>query len=434
MNVRLAAVKVLEQVIVKGRSLDAALLPQLEQVALQERSLLRELCFGVLRWRWRLNAMLTPLLAKPLRERDVDVALLLMVGIYQLSYLDIAGHAAVSETVNAAGLMGKTKAWSKGLVNAVLRSFLRQQQQLLVNMDRNDIAVLSHPQWLLNCFMQDWPLDWRSVAIANNQRAPMTLRVNVRKLTPVAYLDILNAAGIKAELAAHTVSGIILQSPMDVMRLPGFNDGWVSVQDAAGQLVAPLLKLAPGQRILDACAAPGGKTSHLLEMQPDLLEVVAIDKDALRLQRVKSNVERLGLSATLQAADVADTQSWFSGKLFDRILLDAPCSATGVIRRHPDIKSLRRAEDIAALALEQARLLSAVWPLLRPGGMLLYSTCSILARENVGQVLKFLASHVDAREVPIEAPWGHALSAGRQILPGEDHMDGFYFACIEKLS
>ncbi len=432
MNVRLAAVKALEQVIVKGRSLDTALPEQLEQVGLQDRPLLQELCYGVLRWRWRLLAVLTPLLAKPLRERDTDVAILLLVGLYQLTYLDIPEHATVSETVNAAGLMGKAKVWSKGLINAVMRGYLRQKEPLLAKADSDDVAALSHPAWLLQSFAQDWPLHWRAIAMANNQRAPMTLRVNVRKISPAGYLDLLAAAGIRAHLAAYTDAGITLQAPIDVMRLPGFNDGLVSVQDAAGQLVAPLLNLAPGQRILDACAAPGGKTSHMLEMQPGLLDVVAIDKNPLRLQRVESNLSRLGLSATLQAADVADTQSWFSGAPFDRILLDVPCSATGVIRRHPDIKSLRRSDDIPALALEQARLLSALWPLLRRGGMLMYSTCSVLKPENVAQMLQFLASHADAREVPVEAPWGHALQVGRQILPGEDQMDGFYFARIEK--
>lgn len=432
MNIRLAAVKVLEQVTVKGRSLDTALPEQFDQIAAQERPLLQELCYGVLRWRWRLTAILEPLLQKPLRERDADVMLLLLVGLYQLTYLDIPEHASVSETVNAASLMGKTKAWSKSLVNAVMRNYLRQKTALQAAADREDVGALSHPPWLLQAFALNWPDDWRSIASANNQRAPMTLRVNLRKGTRENYLRTLQSLQIEARIATHTETGIILLTPLDVKRLPGFSEGLVSVQDAAGQLTASLLNLAKGQRVLDACAAPGGKTSHILEAQPDLIEVVALDKNEQRLERVNENLQRLGLTATLKTADAADPASWFSGAPFERILLDAPCSATGVIRRHPDIKSLRRPSDIPALALEQAHLLSTLWPLLAHRGMLVYSTCSILAQENVAQLTQFLALHADAREVPIEASWGHALQVGRQILPGEDDMDGFYFARIEK--
>jgi 16S rRNA (cytosine967-C5)-methyltransferase len=227
-------------------------------------------------------------------------------------------------------------------------------------------------------------------------------------------------------------TGIVLENACDVKQLPGFADGVVSVQDSAAQLAVVLLDLQPNQRVLDACAAPGGKTCHVLETEPELAHVLALDRDAVRLGRIRENLERLGLTAQLREGDASDPRQWWDGTPYDRILLDAPCSATGVIRRHPDIKLLRKAADIAPLARRQQTLMARLWPLLAPGGMLVYATCSVLKQENELNVEHFLATHGDARERPIAAPWGHAGVCGRQILPGEAGMDGFFYACLVK--
>lgn len=428
-DARSAAARVVDQVLAKGRSLAAALPPTLDSVPPAARGLTQELCYGTLRWAPRLEALAARLLDRPLRERDGDVHALLLVGLYQLLYLDVPPHAAVSLTVEAAAKLKKE--WARGLLNGVLRRLLREQERLLAAVDGSASAALAHPAWLLARFEQDWPEDWRAIACANNARPPMTLRVNRRQGSRAGYLARLEAAGIAATAVAQTPDAITLATPCPVEQLPGFADGAVSVQDAAAQLAAGLLQLTPGQRVLDACAAPGGKTAHMLETCPEI-EVLALDSEAERLRRVAENLKRLQLSAELCAGDAGTPATWWDGKPFDRILLDAPCSGSGVIRRHPDIKSLRRPEDIAALAAQQARLLRALWPLLAPGGILVYATCSILTAENAGQVAAFLHDEVQAQELPITAPWGRAVAVGRQILPGENGMDGFYYAVLRK--
>jgi len=428
-DARSAAARVIDQVLAEGRSLAAALPPALNNVPPAERGLTQELCYGTLRWAPRLEVLATRLLDKPLRARDSDVHALLLVGLYQLLYLNVPPHAAVSLTVEASAKLKKE--WARGLLNGVLRRLLREQESLLADVDAGASAALAHPAWLLARFEQDWPGAWRAIAAANNERPPMTLRVNRRQGSRADYLARLEAGGIAASAAAHAPDAITLAAPAAVEQLPGFADGAVSVQDAAAQLAAGLLQLAPGQRVLDACAAPGGKTGHMLETCPDI-ELLALDSEAERLQRVAENLARLRLTAALRAGDAGEPAAWWDGKPYDRILLDAPCSGSGVIRRHPDIKSLRRPEDIPALAAQQARLLRALWPLLAPGGILVYATCSILTAENAGQVTAFLRDETQARELPITATWGQAVTAGRQILPGENGMDGFYYAVLRK--
>ena len=294
------------------------------------------------------------------------------------------------------------------------------------------MAQSAHPAWLLEHLQQDWPADWERIVSANNATPPMTLRVNAAHSERDTYVAMLKESGTSCEPARHTEYGLTLSQPVGVDHLPNFTDGAVSVQDAAAQLAAQLLDARPGERVLDACAAPGGKTAHILERQPGLAKLLALDISEERIQRLTDNLRRLGLSATTCVGDATNPTSWWDGRPFDRILLDAPCSATGVIRRHPDIKVLRHAEDLRQLTQTQAQILTALWPLLKPGGMLLYVTCSILQQENSQQIQDFLATQADARHNLIDAEWGHAQAAGRQTLPGENGMDGFFYACIQK--
>ncbi len=427
--VREAACRGVMQVTGSGRSLSQVVPELAALVEPRERALLQELCYGTLRWLPRLEWYITQLLDKPLKTKDGDVQALLLVGLYQLAFMDIAPHAVVSETVAVAGRFHKP--WAKGLVNAILRRFQRERNAIEQLMVHNEAAQSAHPQWLLNLLKEAWPGQWREIADANNQRPPMTLRINRRHQDRNTYLAELCALGIDATPSPHAPEALTLSAPIGVEQLPGFSEGRLSVQDAAAQLAAHLVDAKTGQRVLDACAAPGGKTGHLLELY-DGIELFAIDQEPSRLDRVAENLGRLRLTARLIAADAGDTASWWDGRPFERILLDAPCSASGVIRRHPDIKALRRAEDIGKLVIQQRRLLHALWPLLAPGGMLVYATCSVLPQENHLQITTFLSETQDAVEVPIDASWGEAVTAGRQLIPGRDNMDGFYYACLVK--
>jgi 16S rRNA (cytosine967-C5)-methyltransferase len=419
---------VVQAVLDDGRSLTAALDPSTER-RLADAALVQELAYGSLRWTFQLDAWLSALMPKPLKAKDRDIHALLLVGLYQLAHLRVAPHAAVSETVSAVDALGKP--WAKRLVNGVLRNFLRLSADARTAALRTPSAIYNHPDWLLQELRGAWPDHWQDICRANDARPPMTLRVNQRQLTRDAYLATLRAQGLDADPVPHTDGGLVLRLPMAVDKLPGFRAGQVSVQDGAAQLAAALLDAAPGMRVLDACAAPGGKTAHLLERSPDL-HLVAIDQDAARLQRVQDNLARLGLAAHLVCGDAGDPAAWWDGQAVDRILLDAPCSATGVIRRHPDIKHHRTPTDILQLASSQARLLDGLWPLLAPGGKLLYVTCSILPEENELQLRAFLARQPAAAVAPLALSWAHATGTGYQILPGEQDMDGFFFACLHK--
>lgn len=393
----------------------------------KDQAFIQALCFGVCRYYFQLDAIAQALLNKPIRNKEVEIKALVLIGLYQLKYMRVKAHAAVSETVAA----GK-KTWAKSLLNALLRKYQREQEAIDAMLEKNRSAASLHPEWLFKRINDNWPDHAEQIMTANNQQPPMLLRVNLSRITREAYLDKLAEAGIEAVAVAHCASAIRLLQPVLVEQLQGFAQGLVSVQDSAAQLAADLLALQPGQRVLDVCAAPGGKTAHILEQQAELAELWAIDIDPLRLQRVDENLARLGLKAKLLAADATQTELWWDGQLFDRILLDAPCSALGVIRRHPDIKLLRRDEDIEVLQQLQQSILQACWPLLKPGGLLLYATCSILKQENEAQVLAFLAQQADAEEQVINANWGLERAVGRQILTGDQAMDGFYYACLRK--
>ena len=432
-RVRAAAAQAVDAVITSGKSLDTALRDHEAQVAREDRALLRLLCYGTLRHHWRLKFWIGRLLDKPLKPKDGVINALLAIGLYQLTETRIPDHAVVSQTVEASRLLRRPKL--AGLLNAVMRRFLRED--LAATAPDNAEAAYDHPQWMIDAIQNDWPGQGDAILAANNARAPMWLRVDASRVTARDYVQMLQDAGLAAEAFDAIDGAVKLIEPAPVEALPGFAGGLVSVQDAAAQLAAPWLLQGNGGRVLDACAAPGGKSGHLLELGGGEIELTCVDRDAKRLDAVASNLERLGRSATLLCGDASTPQSWWNGPAFDAILLDAPCSATGVIRRHPDIKLLRRASDIAPLAALQRSLLDSVWPLLAPGGRLLYVTCSVLAAENDEVLRPFIEATADARED--DALQNNNIrdlmqrkACGFQVLPGTAAMDGFYYACLEK--
>ena len=432
MNPRLAAAKALTAVLNGKASLNSSLPLQLDKVEARDRGLTQDLAFGTARWQPRLSALANKLLQKPFKAADADVEALLLVGLYQLLYTRIPAHAAIGETVGCADKLKKP--WAKALLNAVLRNAQRESETLLTELEHDPVVRTAHPRWLQKSLKAFWPEQWEAICAANNAHPPMILRVNRRHHSRDAYLQLLVEADIEAQPCTFSQDGIVLAEACDVRNLPGFAEGWISVQDEAAQLAADLLDLAPGQRVLDACCAPGGKTCHILEVEPKLAGVVAVDLEAKRLVRVRENLERLGLSAELIAADGRDTATWWDGKPFQRILLDAPCSATGVIRRHPDIKLTRQPEDIAALATLQGELLDAMWPTLDVGGILLYATCSTLPTENTEVIEAFLARTPGARELDIAGQFGLKQPHGRQLLAQQGGHDGFYYAKLIKIA
>lgn len=429
MNTRALAADVLVEVVREGRSLTLALEQGLDiEISPKDRTFVQALCYGVIRWYWRLQPLLQSLTRKPIK--DDRIRMLALIGFYQIGYMRVAAHAAVSETVDAVG----PDLWAKPLLNALIRNYQRNRESIDETIDASLCARQSHPQWLFDKIRRDWPEDVEEILTANNVHPPMTLRVNATRLSAGAYLERLNDAGIRAAHSDQVASAVILDDAIAIDLLPGFDSGDVSVQDAAAQLAATLLDLEANQRVLDLCAAPGGKTCHILETRADLKEVVALDLDETRLERVKSNLDRIGLKATLIVGDAAEPSDWWDGVAFERILVDAPCSATGVIRRHPDIKILRKPQDIARLAQTQSAILNSAWGMLKEGGILLYATCSVLRQENSDVIGQFLDTHPDAREVPLPEYIGRAEKHGRQILPGTHAMDGFYYAKLKKMA
>jgi 16S rRNA (cytosine967-C5)-methyltransferase len=388
----------------------------------------RRLAFGVLRWYGTLDWLAGKLLAKPMKARDQDIRHLLLLGLHQLWHEDLPGHAAVHATAECARTLGKP--WAVGLVNAVLRRFQREMPQW-TDAQRLQDQQFAHPDWLLDALRQDWPQHWQAIAQANNQPPPLWLRCNTTRLSRDELAARFAQEGVTTQPHPLAPDALQVLDPVPVQSLPGFSEGWFSVQDAAAQLAAPLLSPAPGMRILDACAAPGGKTGHLLELAGQA-RVTALDISQKRLSRIAENLARLGLDATLTCGDATEPSAWWDGEAFDRILLDAPCSATGVIRRHPEIKWLRDPAQVQAAAQLQARLLDRLWPLLQPDGILVYATCSVLNIENSQQINAFLERQPDAR--CIDPGWSGALSAGpgRQWLPGTQDMDGFFYALLQK--
>ncbi|QXI15714.1 16S rRNA (cytosine(967)-C(5))-methyltransferase RsmB [Pseudomonas hamedanensis] len=432
MNPRLAAAKALAAVLSGKASLNSSLPTQLDKVEDRDRGFTQDLAFGTARWQPRLSALAEKLLQKPFKAADADVEALLLVGLYQLLYTRVPAHAAIGETVGCADKLKKP--WAKGLLNAVLRNAQRESETIFAELERDPVVRTAHPRWLQKSLKAFWPEQWEAICEANNAHPPMILRVNRRHHSRDAYLALLGEAGIAAAPCVYSRDGIVLEAAADVRSLPGFAEGWLSVQDEAAQLAADLLDLAPGQRVLDACCAPGGKTCHILEAEPALAGVVAVDLEAKRLVRVKENLERLGLSAELIAADGRDIDKWWDGKPFQRILLDAPCSATGVIRRHPDIKLTRQPDDIVALAQLQGELLDAMWKTLEVGGVLLYATCSTLPTENTEVIAAFLERTPGARELDLATAAGIKQPHGRQLLAQQGGHDGFYYAKLIKIA
>lgn len=428
-NPRAAAAKAVAGVLSHHHSLSVTLPQATHNLEPADRALAQEISYGVLRHIYALEGYAKQLLKKPFKKKDGDLHALLLGGLYQLHYMRMPDHAALSETVDAVDNLKKE--WAKGVINAVLRRFQREAATLTAAPKKSMAEKNNHPDWMVQRLRAGWPEQWREVLEQNLQRPPMTLRVNLSKSTRAAYLQQLQEEGIEATPSAYTATALTLSKGVPVNRLPGFEQGVVSVQDEAPQQSARLLDPQPEDRLLDACAAPGGKTAHLLEHQPEIAELVALDSDPERLQRIEENLQRIGLKATLIAGDAAQ-QQWWDGKPFDRILVDAPCSATGVIRRNPDIKLLRRKGDIAKLVENQSAILENCWGLLKPGGTLLYATCSIFADENEGQIQHFLQHHEDAHVVPIEIEQALPTEAGLQLLPGSGGMDGFYYAKLQK--
>jgi len=427
---RAAAARALHAVLDRGQSLTRVLQADTTRRAPADQALVQEMVYGTLRLLPRLRLIAGRLLERPLKPRDGDLQALILVGLYQLGFMKTPSHAAVSATVEATRLLGKPR--MAGLVNALLRRFQREHEALLAWVDTRPESRWLFPDWLLERLRADWPDDWESIVLASNERAPMALRVNPLQGTRADTLAELESAGIGACAIDGLDTGVRLDQPRATRDLPGFIEGRVSVQDSGAQLAARLLDAQPGERVLDACAAPGGKTAAILERAGNALDLVAIDSDAARLTTVGTTLDRLGLKAQVRVGDAADPHGDWTARPFDRILLDVPCSATGVIRRHPDIKWLRRPEDIAALAATQSRILDAIWPLLRPGGRLLYATCSLLAEENERQVDAFLARRADARALDLPTDWGRPRSPGRQLLPTTQGHDGFFYALLAK--
>lgn len=428
-SARLTAIKILCAVVENNRSLTDAL-TACEQLDDRDKAFCKELCYGTLRWYERLEGILSLLLKKPFKPKDINIKVLALTGLYQLIYLQTPDHAAVSETVNAC--IKLKRPWAKNTLNAILRRFLREKEALEAEADAIINIQHAHPSWLVETLQNDWGDELINILCANNQRPPMSIRVNEKIGSREEYLTALSKSDIEAEQHPYNNVGLTLTQATNVEHLPNFWKGACSVQDSAAQLAAPLLNIGKDQRVLDVCAAPGGKAAHILESSPSSTAFTAIDIDEGRNQKVFENFKRLNVKGTVLTANGLEPQKWFDGRPFQRILLDAPCSATGVIRRHPDIKILRRPEDITNLVELQRKLLHAIWPLLDTNGVLLYATCSILADENSRQIERFMKEQTDAHEMPINAQWGRACSIGRQVLPGEDNMDGFYYALITK--
>lgn len=426
---RAEAAKALARVVFDGVSLRAALAVSTPRFPdPRDRALLSASLFEATRWWLRLDGALAELLEKPLPPKARDVRALLVVALAQIDALEMPDYAVVASCVDAARTLGHAN--YAGLVNALLRRFARERAALDAKLDRDPVTGTAHPHWLIDALRSDWPDDFGAMLDADNCEAPLTLRVNRRRADRASMLKQLADAGVAARAHDELADAIMLDESADVTRLPGFADGLFSVQDGAAQRVADVLDLRDGIRVLDACAAPGGKAAHVLERAD--VELVALDRDPARLPRIAENLARLGLRADIREGDATVPKPWWDGRPFDRILLDAPCSATGIIRRQPDVKLHRRAADIAPLAATQKRLLEALWPLLAPGGRLVYATCSVLRAENEAVLAAFRADREDAHRVDVPAAFGRAAGDGRQNLPGAGGMDGFYYAIVEK--
>lgn len=423
-NPRYQAYMVLKRVMIDGQSLTQglSLFPDMSGFA-------KAICFGTLRDYIRLSVIVNHLVTKKPKKKSLEI--LLMMGIFQLQSTEKPDYAVVTETVSIS--RADKLGWASGMVNGVLRRFCREKDKIVYQCQQEEIYQNNHPVWLVDMLSKAWPKQINELLVENDRQAPMSLRVNLAKVTRQAYYNKLKKHGIEGSLSQEIPSAITLSTPVDVDQLSGFYQGLVSVQDEAAQLAAFLLQLEPGLRVLDACAAPGGKTCHLLESESNLSEVVALDLSELRLAKVRQNLERLDLSANLVCSDAAKIDEWWDGAPFDRILLDAPCSATGVIRRHPDIKYHRKQNDIPSLVSTQQQLLNSLWSILKPGGVLVYATCSVLPEENEGQIETFCRNHDEVILEPIAIGLPSAGKLGLQLFPTSSGHDGFYYAVLRKV-
>lgn len=419
--------------VLSGRNLTLALpaaLAAFPNATPQQRGAAQDLSYGTLRFYGEIDAYLSQLLEKPLTDDRIHT--LLLVAVYQLLHDKADAFTVVNQAVYAVSELKRPvpKSWAKGLVNAILRNFLRQKDQLAKILPSSEVATYSYPQWWINKLKTQYPDHWQSMLQTGNAHPPMTLRVNTQKISIADYMQLL----ARQDIEATHIGGqaVTLTRPQPVEKIPGFTDGIVSVQDYGAQLAAYLLDLKPNLKVLDACCAPGGKTGHVLELAD--VALTSLDSDEARLERVQSNLDRLALSANLVVGD-ASSASWWDGQSFDRILADVPCTASGIVRRHVDIKWLRREADIASFAAQQAKILPSLWQMLAKGGKLLYVTCSVFNEENQAQVDKFLLNNTDATQLPFELPANHPQASitqlKGQLIPSTAH-DGFYYALLQK--
>ena len=431
MSSRFIATKIVKKVIEDKHHLSSVIQSDLLKQDHNEKALIQEICYGSCRWYIQLNFILDKLLDKAIKPKDIELKYLLLIGLYQLMHMKIAPHAVVSETVSVC--VELKKKWAKGFVNAILRCYLRDNEKLIA-LFRHDIGVSSaHPEWFIKRIKNDWPEHWQNILTANNQRPPMYIRVNQQLNNREQYLKKLDEHKTEANKAEFSDTALLLANPLDVNQLPGFKDGLVSVQDLAAQLAVDLLDLETGQDVLDACAAPGGKSAHILEAQPTINSLTTLEKDAKRAEKMLSTFERLKLNAKVNVCDALKLDQWWDKTKFDRILLDAPCSATGVIRRNPDIKILRTPDQIENINVLQSDLLSTLWNTLKDNGLLLYVTCSVLKQENTEIIRHFIRKQADCMIENIDVDWGIDTGFGRQILTGENNMDGFFYARLRKV-
>lgn len=445
-NARQVAIQVITNVLLQQGSLSTQLARHQGDVASEHIPLLKELCFGVCRQYPILNSVALHLLNHPFEEKDTDLYATLLLGLYQLGYMNTPDHAAVNETVEACRMLKKD--WATKLINAVLRRYQREADDIIEELEAMPSVEFNQPKWLVKRFKKHWLEQFEQIIEATNAHPPMCLRVNESQVSRETYQALLSEEGIASESGRLAPSSLYLKSAVRINELPDFEEGAISVQDESAQLAAHILAPRVGEKVLDACAAPGGKTGHLLEYaashsnkeaSEETLALKAVELEPWRLEKIESNLERIGLMADLKCADASDLDSWWDGEAFDKILLDAPCSATGVIRRNPDIKINRKPADIDALAEIQKSILNKVWQTLKPGGYLLYATCSLMPEENELQVADFLTTHEDAAECEINqinkninSEWGVKVSHGRQLFPTLNGNDGFYYCLLQK--